>query len=228
MRNRENIVWGILLVVLGVIFGLNAMEVTHINIFFRGWWTLFIILPSITGIIKNPRKIGSYIWLIIGVALLLNIRGVIKLNHISKLIFPAILVFIGLGIIFKEQVGTKVNEKIKELNSKTGKDGLEEYYATFSGQDLNFKGDTFKGASLNAIFGGIEITLKEAEITQDILINANSIFGGIDIIVPEKVNVKVKPTSIFGGTTNRVKDEKENVPTIYIKSFCLFGGVEIK
>ena len=59
MRNRENIVWGILLVVLGVIFGLNAMEVTHINIFFRGWWTLFIILPSITGIIKNPRKIGS-------------------------------------------------------------------------------------------------------------------------------------------------------------------------
>ena len=44
----------------------------------------------------------------------------------------------------------------------------------------------------------------------------------------ERINVKVKSTSIFGGTTNKVKDEKENAPTIYIKSFCLFGGVEIK
>lgn len=228
MKNRENIVWGILLIVLGVIFGLNAMGITDINIFFRGWWTLFIIIPSACGIIRNPRKIGSYIWLVIGVVLLLNVRGIIELKNISKLIFPAILVFIGLGIIFREQVGTKVNEKIKDLSSKTSKEGLEEYYATFSGQDLNFKGETFKGASLNAIFGGIELTLKEAEITQDTLINATSVFGGIDIIVPENVNVKVKPTSIFGGTTNKVKDEKQNVPTLYVKSFCLFGGVEIK
>lgn len=228
MKNRENIFWGILLIVLGIIFGLNAMGITDINIFFRGWWTLFIILPSACGIIKSPTKITNYIWLLVGALLLLSTRGLIRLNYASKLIFPAILVFIGLGIIFKDQVGTKANQKIKELSNKNNKDGLEEYYATFSGQDLNFKGDSFKGANLNAIFGGIELTLKEAEIAEDTLINATSIFGGIDIIVPEKVNVKVKSTSLFGGTTNKVKDEKENVPTIYIKSFNLFGGVEIK
>ena len=208
MKNKENIVWGILLIIVGIIFGLNAMGVTDINIFFRGWWTLFIILPSACGIIKSPTKISNYLWLVIGVLLLLNTRG--------------------LGIIFKDQVETKVNEKIKELSSKSNKEGLEEYYATFSGQDLNFKGDNFKGANLNAVFGGIDVTLKEAEITQDTLINATSIFGGIDIIVPENVNVKIKPTSIFGSTTNKVKSEKENVPTIYIKTFCLFGGVEVK
>ena len=94
MKNKENIVWGILLIIVGIIFGLNAMGVTDINIFFRGWWTLFIILPSACGIIKSPTKISNYLWLVIGVLLLLNTRGIIQLSHISKLIFPAILVFI--------------------------------------------------------------------------------------------------------------------------------------
>ena len=60
-------------------------------------------------------------------------------------------------------------------------------------------------------------------------INANAIFGGIDIIVPPNVNVKVKSTPIFGGTSNKVKTTyNENLPTIYINSLAMFGGVEIK
>ena len=40
----------------GVIFGLNALGITDINVFFDGWWTLFIIIPSIIEIIKEPTK----------------------------------------------------------------------------------------------------------------------------------------------------------------------------
>ena len=36
MKKAKKIVWGILLVVLGVIWGLNALEVTDIDIFFDG------------------------------------------------------------------------------------------------------------------------------------------------------------------------------------------------
>ena len=37
----------------GVIFGLNALEITDINIFFDGWWTLFIIVPCFIGLFKD-------------------------------------------------------------------------------------------------------------------------------------------------------------------------------
>ena len=228
MKKKENIIWGIILIIIGVIFGLNAMGITDINIFFKGWWTLFIIIPAIVDIIKEPTKTGNYIWLAIGVLLLLNAQGIIKLSNISKLIFPAILIIIGAGIIFKEQVGTKVNEKIKELNENTDKEKLEEYYATFSGQTINLKGEIFKGANVNAIFGGLDLNITEAEINKDTLINATAVFGGIDIKVPSNVNVQVKSTGIFGGTDNKIKKVTENMPTIYIKSFCLFGGVDIK
>ena len=65
-------------------------------------------------------------------------------------------------------------------------------------------------------------------IEKEAVIYASSIFGGIEIFVPSDVNVKVKSTAIFGGTSNKVINQKENEKTIYIESFCMFGGVDIK
>lgn len=224
MKKTGNILWGIVFVVLGLIFGLNAIGITHISVFFNGWWTLFIIIPALIGVIKESNNVWNYIWLAIGIVLLLSAQGILDLSRIGKLIFPAILVAIGLSFIFKDTVGTKINEKVKELN----KENKEEYYATFSGQKLNFSGEEFKGASLNSIFGGIDLDLRGTTITQDQIVNATAVFGGINIIAPGNVNIKVVSNSIFGGVDNKIKENKENAPTIYVKAFCLFGGVEIK
>lgn len=224
MKKIGSLIWGILFIIVGLIFGLNAMGITDINIFFRGWWTLFIIIPSLIGVIKESYKVGNYIWLLIGIVLLLSAQGIINFSTIWKLALPTILVIIGLSIIFKDVVGSKINAQIKELN----KEGKTEYYATFSGEELTFTGSEFKGASLNAIFGGIDINLKDAVIEEDIVINSTAVFGGVDILVPNNVNVKVKSSSIFGGTDNKMTENKENVPTIYVKAFNLFGGTEIR
>ncbi len=223
MKKVENILWGVIFIIIGLILGLNAVGITNIDIFFEGWWTLFIIVPSVVSIAKNYKDASAYIWLIIGIALLLAAQGIIDMSIIGKLILPAVLVAIGVGIIFKDTVSSKVNSKIDELN----KSNKEEFYATFSGQKLNFAGDDFNGVSLNAIFGGIDLDLKNANIVEDKIINATSVFGGINILVPENINIQVKSTSIFGGVNNKTKN-KEEQPTIYVKAFCLFGGVDIK
>ena len=223
MKKVENILWGVIFIIIGLILGLNAVGITNIDIFFEGWWTLFIIVPSVVSIAKNYKDASAYIWLIIGIALLLAAQGIIDMSIIGKLILPAVLVAIGVGIIFKDTVSSKVNSKIDELN----KSNKEEFYATFSGQKLNFAGDDFNGVSLNAIFGGIDLDLKNANIVEDKIINATSVFGGINILVPENINIQVKSTSIFGGVNNKTNN-KEEQPTIYVKAFCLFGGVDIK
>lgn len=224
MKDKGNLIWGILLIAIGIIIGLNSLGITNISLFFDGWWTLFIIIPNLVDIIKDPRKTSNYIWLAAGVVLLLCAQGILSFKIVGKLIFPSILVAIGLSLLLKDRVEAKVKEKIKNLN----KDGLEEYYATFSGQEINPKGDEFKGASLNAIFGGIDLNLTEAQIQKDTLINVTSVFGGVDIKVPANVNVKVQGASIFGGVDNKIKKYTETLPTIYVKAFCLFGGADIK
>ena len=227
MKKFGNVLWGLVLIVLGLIIGGNALGITNINIFFDGWWTLIIIVPCFIGLFKENEKTGNLIGLLIGVALLLACQDILDFKLLWKLLFPAILVVIGISIIFKDTIGGKVSKEIKKLNEK--KTGENEYCATFSGQDVRFDGEEFKGADLTAVFGGVKCDLRNAIIEEDTVINTSSIFGGIDIYVPENVKVKVKSSSIFGGVSNNKKNsENAESHTIYINATCLFGGVEIK
>lgn len=227
MKKVSDIMWGLILIIIGVILGGNALDIFNINLFFDGWWTLFIIVPTFIGLVTEKDKTGNIIGLIIGLFLLLACRGLFDFKLIWKLIFPLIFVIIGLSLIFKNNINKEVSEKIKKLNENlSSNDG---YTATFSGQNLNFDGEEFKGSNLNAIFGGIKLDLRKAIINEDIVINASSIFGGIDIYIPDNCKVKIKSNSIFGGVSNNKKcNVDENSYTIYINASCMFGGVEIK
>ena len=226
MNNIKNILWGIVLIIIGVIIGLNTMGIINIDIFFDGWWTLFIIVPCFIGLFTNNDKTGNIIGLLVGIILLLGMQNIIDFNLIWKFLLPSIIVIIGLSLIFKNTFNSKINNEIKKLNNKNTKDN--EYWATFSGQRIDIPNEEFKGATLNSVFGSITCDLREAKIKEDVVINTSSVFGGIDIIVPDDVNIKIKSNSIFGGVNNKKKNNEDNKYTIYVNASCLFGGVDIK
>ncbi len=225
MNNFKNVLWGIILVVLGVIIGTNSLGLTDINLLFDGWWTLFIIVPCFIGLFTNSEKTGNIIGILIGLALLLGINDIIDFDKIWTLLLPLVIVVVGLSLIFKDTFNSKVSKEIKKINKENNKDN--DYFAAFSGQNIDLNNEDFKGADLTAIFGGLKLDLRRANIDKDVVINASSIFGGIDILIPKDVNVKVKSTSLFGGVTNK-KSNNDNQKTIYINALCMFGGVEIK
>lgn len=225
MNKISNLLWGLVFIIVGIIFGLNALELTDINIFFDGWWTLFIIVPCFINLFKNEDITSNFIGLVIGICLLFGCQDIIEFDLIRKLIVPFILVMIGTSFIFRDIFNKKVKENIKKLNDKENK----EYYACFSGQKLDFNKESFTGCSLNAVFGGVECDLRNAIIKEDVVINASSIFGGITIYAPEDVNIKISSTSIFGGVTDKRKNKTQNEKyTIYINATAMFGGVEVK
>ena len=228
MKNFENIVLGIILILIGIIIGANALGIADINIFFDGWWTLFIIVPCCIGLVKEKDKTGDIIGLVIGIILLLCCQNLLDFDMIWKLALPAILIAIGIAVIFKDVFNRNVSEQIKKLNQNKPKDCV--YCATFSGQNVKFDGEKFNGTDLTAVFGGVKCDLRNAIIENDVVINTSSIFGGIDIFLPENVKVKIKSTSIFGGVDEKKRNNVEDANThvIYINALCLFGGVDIK
>ena len=227
MKKIENILWGIVLIILGLIIGGNTLGITNINIFFDGWWTLFIIVPCFIGLFKDSDKTGSLIGILIGVGLLLGCQDIIDFDLIWKLAFPIILVIIGLSMIFKNALGEKIGDEIRKLNENRSDDNS--YCATFGGQNISFDEEKFKCCDLNAVFGGIKCDLRNAVIDEDIVINASAIFGGIEIYVPENVKIKVKSVPIFGGVNNKTHTKPdENSHIIYINGTAVFGGIEIK
>ena len=120
--------------------------------------------------------------------LLLCSQGLLDFSIVLKLLFPAILVIIGISFMFKDTINRKVKKEIKKIK----KNDSTEYCATFESQNLDFTNEDFKGCNLSAVFGGIKCDLKDSKIKEDIVINVSTIFGGIDIYVPKDVKVKVE------------------------------------
>lgn len=225
MKNLSRVLWGIVLIFIGVIWGLNRTGVAEINIFFDGWWTLFIIVPSaISFFEKGNNKISSLIFLIIGVLLLLAAQGLFEFEILWEILLPAIVVLIGLSLIFGNKVDFNVKEKTKCLDSKD----TENIFAAFGEQNVNKAGENFEKANLNAIFGAVKLDLREAKLEKETVIGAWAIFGGIEILVPKDCIVKVKGTPIFGGISNERKNNEDAKKTIYIEGYAVFGGIEIK
>lgn len=232
MRNKlTNVLWGIFFIIVGIGIGGEIFDLWNFSLFFRGWWTLFIIIPCFIGMIQNGIGSGSTIGFIIGIMLFLShYLG----RDIVKLILPTIFVFIGIKLIFRDlfkrrptNYGGHIPMGEDQQSHSYRNEG--EYSAIFASNHINVKDQPFVGTNLNAVFGGIVLDLRDAAIDNDVEISATAIFGGIDIFVPRGIHVKVNNVPIFGGVSNKAdKYADPAAPTIYVNSTCMFGGIDIK
>lgn len=230
-NNLSSWLWGGLFIVAGVGFVGNAFDLWNFQLFFRGWWTLFIIIPSAVSMFQNGIRPFSLSSFVVGVLLLLSCLGVFDYHIIQKLIFPIILILIGASIILRG-TGKKGGKRLQimdgqEININDNRD----YAAVFSSQTVVYKeNEVFTGATLNSIFGCINMDLRSCIINDDVVIECSSVFGGSSVFVPKDVNVKVTSTPIFGGVSNKTRGASflPGAPTVYINAVCMFGGVEIK
>ncbi|MBQ9029696.1 hypothetical protein IJ114_02940 [Candidatus Saccharibacteria bacterium] len=232
MKKVTPVIWGLAIIALGVIFGGNALGIFNIDIFFKGWWTLFIIVPSFISIFTEKEKISSLAFLAAGVVFLLAAQDVFSYDVAWKVILGIVLVAIGLSIIVKTVFHTKsdkeVERKIATLKGESANKEMENLTAVFSGSDRVYNNENFSGANLVAVFGGAGLDLRNAIFTKDTVINAFCLFGGIDIKVPENVQIKTRSGFVFGGVSDDRKGNSDKAKyTIYIDAAGGFGGISI-
>ncbi len=227
MTKVKRILWGVILIAAGLLLGLNALGITNLDLFFDGWWTLFIIVPCAMGLLTDRDKTGSLIGLLVGVFLLLCCQDILRFDMLWKLLIPIIIVLLGLKMVFGALLDGKSSQVMKRLKESGAH--VSSRTAVFSGDNMDFSGEVFQGVELTAIFGGLECDLRNAIVQSDCVIEANSVFGGIDIYVPRNINVKVTSNAIFGGVSNKTAyNQQPGCPTLYVRANCLFGGVDIK
>lgn len=110
----KNIFGGTILVIIGIICGLNAFGVTNINLLFDGWWTLFLIVPCAYGLVRKREITGNVVGLLLGVLLLLTCQNVISWEQFGKLLFPAVLLAVGV-----RQILVGIRKKRTAKNAET-------------------------------------------------------------------------------------------------------------
>ncbi len=105
----------------------------------------------------------------------------------------------------------------------------KEISAVFGSRKVTYQNEVFTGATMNAIFGGACLDIRNASMSGNIEITATAVFGGVDILVPENVRVVANSVPIFGGVTNKAMNPIGDIKAvIHINATCMFGGIDIK
>lgn len=213
---------GIIIFIIGVLYLISIINPEFV-VNYDLVWPSALILLCLYSIIKNKKlDMVPGIGLFIGILIFgVNINA--WNNNVYEFIVPGILMIIGLSIMISS-IGK--NKKVKVERSKSG---VLTYNGVLAGIEEKVTEKDFKGANIYAIFGGVDLDLRNIEIKDDIIINVYSIFGGTTLLLPKDYNVKINSTAILGGNDNKVNNEyNEKQKTIYINCTSIFGGCEIK
>lgn len=222
------VIVGLLLMIIGLGYAGNVLNLwDNFTIFFKGWWTLFIILPALVGLINKGFNMSNLIGLIVGLFLLVMQQT--GMQMLRNLMVPVILIGIGLIIIFKNKSFN--HKRVYEANS-IDTFYIPTYTAMFTSKTVVVSsGEVFKGASATSIFGGVELDLRKATIENDIIIDVDTVFAGMDIKLPADVNVRSDVSSVFAGVDVKHPNRNvtgNNLPTVTITGSCVFAGITIR
>lgn len=98
-KNKDRIVIGLLLLIIGAYYILKHFGV-NLSPFFDGWWCLLLVLIGLYQAFKNKKYFGGLFVAGIGVVMFLSIKAVIA----SALEVPLLLVLLGiLFIVFPKK-----------------------------------------------------------------------------------------------------------------------------
>ncbi len=106
--------WGFFLIALGIALAGKIFGIWQLKLF-DGWWTLFLIVPSVISIISGGFKTSNTVGLILGVVLLLEERNVFHFEQLSKVLLPVLLVVVGIVLLVKN--GKRDNPSNSGTNS---------------------------------------------------------------------------------------------------------------
>jgi len=226
--NRRAVI-GIFVIILGAILFLDAFDMLgdySAREIFRNGWPLILILIGLLSLVDNSTsKVFGFVLIILGVFYQLKVLGIFFENvSIWQFIWPALIIIAGIWLVFPKRPHTVNSDTINNT-------------VIFSGGDVNIVSQDFKGGELSAIFGGLEVDLRQADISshEPVIIDVFVAFGGVDIKVPDDWVVEVKGLPLFGGWDNKHKAAKMGFANVtdapkrlILKSLVMFGGLDVK
>lgn len=236
LRRRKNrrdgyggLVPGAIILAIGTIFLFDSLGYIHARSFFQ-FWPLILIFVGAAKIVRHDSRIWGVALLLAGIFLQLNELGIGRFTWSQ--FWPMLLIAAGLMAMWSAVQARVFLEKAPGDNSDP-RTTLDES-TVFGGIEKRLNSREFRGGRLQAIFGGIEVDLRDADLAEEeAVIYANAIFGGIEIRVPETWYVAARGQGVFGGFSDSTRfagaaDLDKPKKTLIVLGTSLFGGVEIR
>jgi len=220
---KSRILFGILLILAGIVYFLDNLGLITFDIgsIISNWWPLIFVLIGINSLSKR-KTTESMIFITIGLIFQANLLEMLPWG-LWQTFFPALLIIIGISLL----LGKSNTNKFKN----TGITSDLNITAIFSGEKRSIKSFDFKKGMVSAIFGGVELDFRDADLSKDFeILEITAIFGGVEIRIPSNWKVVAKGTPMFGGFEDKTiinLRNDENTKEFNIIYTILFGGLEV-
>lgn len=220
--NRQDLsrnVTGLVVLAAGALLLLNALEVLKLDTLIHDYWPLAIILAGVLVLINSWRS-----WAVAGFLVLLGVMYQLRVADVvdfepSAVVFPLILIFVGVTVIFGRSYTGK----------RFSKSERDDVTAILSGASVINHSKSFKQSNATTIMGGAKLDLREADFDKDALVDLFAFWGGIEIIVPEHVVVRNKINNVMAGTEDKTHQKTDkNSPVLTIAGTVIMAGVSIR
>lgn len=104
--------------------------------------------------------------------------------------------------------------------------------SSFSGTSRRITSQSFQGGNVAASFGGAQLDLRQARLSQGgATLNVRAFIGGIEIIVPEDWDVELNVSAFLGGVADeraRPGSRPAGSPRLVVNGSATLGGISIK
>lgn len=238
------VITAILLLAGGALYAASEVFGIDLSSYLVGWWTLFLIIPGLVGLIFNKyARLPSFGLLLLGIALLAKEQlWLPQLADVSfgQILFPIMLVVAALGVL-RGVFGKKHRVHITyDSENKNGEqsDGInidlsnirrsDANSVSFSSRREDYSGKVFSGADISCAFGLYELDLRNAIIESDCSIKADAAFGRLVIYRSPNANFVCTGDQVFGAVSAKTSAVNSELPTVTVHADAAFGSIEIK
>lgn len=226
--DRKGVLPGIILVVIGSVILLDHMGIISSERLWKLWPLILIVVGGVKFFKESNRAWGAVL-MVIGAIFLADNFGLARLNWND--LWPLVLIAAGVGLIWSRFELPKLPARPP---GPEGPNMINEY-AMFGGVERRVNISNFVGGTATAIFGGVELDFRSAEIEgEEAVVLVEAIFGGIEIVVPERWTVIYEGHSIFGGYSDETRPPLPDVPgaapkkRLVLRGRAVFGGINVK
>ena len=236
-RAHSGLIPGLVLVAIGALVFLNNLHIFYIREWLRFWPAILIaagIVKLVDSTYGSGRAVGAGLTAF-GCLLLARTLGYLELG--MRELWPLFLIGLGLMLLLQRTGDWSVRSPGPPPISGAPQtpfptsSGVVHIDTIFGGVKRIVRTDDFQGGHITAMFGGVEIDLRQAEMLGDsATLEVNAIFGGVEVRIPRTWSAVVHGSSIFGGYADETvqPDPGPGVKQLIFRGSATFGGVEIK
>ncbi len=222
--NTGRLIFGLALVVVGVLFLLDQAGSIDAGQVVSDWWPLAIVAAGAVQLLVSPRAyLGPTLVMLVGLILLGSTLDVYSVD-VWELFWPAAIIVVGISVLFgrNTQFGA---HKLSDANERI------HAFAMFGGTEILSQSNCLTGVDATALFGAAVVDLRAAKLSPEgASVDVTVAFGGIKILVPSGWEIITNGLPIFGGFDNKTSRDEipSGAPRLVVRGTVAFGGVEVK